>query len=166
MSAVLSARARHPLVSRFGPEHMPRPSRMYLPEKAVWATQPRNEQKLNAAFNEAEAVILFFSVNESRAFQGYARMASRTGEAGTDEDVSALWTGAEGDFKAPAWGSTFKVKWQTIYDLSFNDVMHLRNPYNEDKPIKISRDGQEVEPSVGRQLCLAIDEGCVAHSMA
>ena len=139
---------------------------MHLAEKAVWATQPRNEQKLNAAFNEAEAVILFFSVNESRAFQGYARMASRTGEAGTDEDVSALWTGAEGDVKAPAWGSIFKVKWQTIYDLSFNDVMHLRNPYNEGKPIKISRDGQEVEPSVGRQLCLAIDEGCVAHSMA
>ena len=84
---------------------------MHLAEKAVWATQPRNEQKLNAAFDEAEAVILFFSVNESRAFQGYARMASRTGEAGTDEDGSALWTGAEGDVRAPAWGSTFKVKW-------------------------------------------------------
>ena len=42
-------------------------------------------------------------------------------------------------------------------------VMNLRNPYNEDKPIKISRDGQEVEPSVGRQLCVKIDEGYVAN---
>ena len=150
---------------------------MHLAEKAVWATQPRNEQKLNAAFDEAEAVILFFSVNESRAFQGDARMASRTGEAGTDEDGSALWTGAERGVALSRSSGLMtslmtsdclphQVKWQTIYDLSFNDVMHLRNPYNEDKPIKISRDGQEVEPTVGRQLCLAIDEGCVAHSMA
>ena len=41
--------------------------------------------------------------------------------------------------------------------------MHLRNPLNEDKPIKISRDGQEVDPTVGLALCTAIDEGYVAY---
>lgn len=63
-------------------------------------------------------------------------MASRTGDAGLDADDPAVWTGQEGG--SASWGSTFRVKWQTIYDLSFNDVMHLRNPYNENKPIKIS----------------------------
>ena len=48
------------------------------------------------------------------------------------------------DSAGTAWGNAFRVKWQTIYDLNFNDVAHLRNPYNENKPIKISRDGQEV----------------------
>ena len=40
-----------------------------------------------------------------------------------------------------------QVKWQTIFDLPFEKLMHLRNPLNENKPIKISRDGQEVRLS-------------------
>jgi hypothetical protein len=31
--------------------------------------------------------------------------------------------------------------------VSFQKVQHLVNPWNEDKPIKIGRDGQEIEPS-------------------
>ena len=38
-------------------------------------------------------------------------------------------------------------------ELAFTHTMHLKNPWNEGKPVKISRDGQEVEPSVGEQLC-------------
>jgi len=119
-------------------------------QKGIWATQSRNESKLNTAFTDHEAVVLFFSVNESRAFQGYAKMASKTGES------EQVWTAVDG---TQAWGGVFKVKWQTIYDLSFNDTMHIRNPYNESKPIKISRDGQEVQPQVGLELCAIFDEG-------
>jgi YT521-B-like domain len=32
-------------------------------------------------------------------------------------------------------------------ELSFQKVQHLTNPWNEGKPIKIGRDGQEIEPS-------------------
>ena len=32
-------------------------------------------------------------------------------------------------------------------ELSFQKVQHLANPWNEGKPIKIGRDGQEIEPS-------------------
>ena len=46
-------------------------------QRSLWATQPRNEGKLNEAFATSEAVVLFFSVNESRAFQGYAKMVRR-----------------------------------------------------------------------------------------
>merc|ERR1719215_1775051 len=42
----------------------------------VWATQRKNEQKLNDAFRSGGAAILIFSVNKSGAFQGYARMRS------------------------------------------------------------------------------------------
>jgi hypothetical protein len=33
----------------------------------------------------------------------------------------------------------------------------LKNPYNENKPVKISRDGQEVQIEVGFQLCKLIE---------
>ena len=32
-------------------------------------------------------------------------------------------------------------------DLTFQKVQHLHNPWNENKPVKIGRDGQEIEPS-------------------
>ena len=57
--------------------------------------------------------MLFFSVNESRAFQGYAKMDSRTGE------TSEVWTAVDG---TQSWGGVFKVKWQTIFDLPFDQV--------------------------------------------
>ena len=112
-------------------------------------------------------------------------MASRTGESdlAVDGDGASIWStgslgstarhqpapghgavsGGSGAVSGGAWGSAFRVRWQTIYDLSFGDVAHLHNAYNESKPIKISRDGQEVEPEVGRRLCVLIDEGYVAN---
>ena len=38
-------------------------------------------------------------------------------------------------------------------EVAFLHTLHLKNPWNENKPVKISRDGQEVEPAVGEQLC-------------
>ncbi len=34
-----------------------------------------------------------------------------------------------------------------LQDLSFQKTTHLKNPWNENKPVKIGRDGQEIEPS-------------------
>lgn len=42
----------------------------------TWATQKKNLDNLTEAYKTSRHVILFFSVNNSRAFQGYARMAS------------------------------------------------------------------------------------------
>ncbi|KAL9095744.1 MAG: hypothetical protein Q9165_002176 [Trypethelium subeluteriae] len=42
----------------------------------TWATQEKNSSLLEEAFNHSRHVILFFSVNKSVAFQGYARMES------------------------------------------------------------------------------------------
>ncbi|KAL6198478.1 hypothetical protein ACLB2K_028267 [Fragaria x ananassa] len=48
-------------------------------QQGVWATQRSNESKLNEAFDSAENVILIFSVNRTRHFQGCAKMMSRIG---------------------------------------------------------------------------------------
>lgn len=51
-----------------------------------------------------------------------------------------------------AWGQPFKVEWLCTDRLPFYSTRHLRNPWNQDREIKISRDGTEVEPGVGQQL--------------
>ena len=39
-----------------------------------------------------------------------------------------------------------KIDWVCKQDLSFQVAQHLYNPWNENKPVKIGRDGQEIEP--------------------
>jgi hypothetical protein len=114
--------------------------------KGVWATQPHNEPKFNEAFSHAE-VILIFSVNNSGHFQGYGRMSSRIGTK-----VSRVWHGAV------RCGGLFRVEWLSVKSLPFEQTQHLRNPLNQNKPVKIARDGQELPPDVGRQLVLLIDQ--------
>lgn len=53
------------------------------------------------------------------------------------------------------WGTPFRVDWVKTTRLPFHRVRHLRNPWNQDREIKVSRDGTEVEPEVGRLLMLA-----------
>lgn len=49
------------------------------PLKGTWATQKKNLETLTEAYNTCRNVILFFSVNNSRAFQGYvSRILSPT----------------------------------------------------------------------------------------
>ena len=45
-----------------------------------------------------------------------------------------------------ALGGVFKIDWICQKELSFSKVIHLNNPWNDNKPVKIGRDGQEIEP--------------------
>ncbi|KAK0528657.1 hypothetical protein OC835_004578 [Tilletia horrida] len=49
-------------------------------------------------------------------------------------------------------GRSFAVKWLQTKPLPFRRVQHLRNPWRDNRQIKVSRDGTELEPSVGDQL--------------
>ncbi|XP_077673453.1 3'-5' RNA helicase YTHDC2 isoform X3 [Eretmochelys imbricata] len=109
-------------------------------QKGIWSTTPSNERKLNRAFWESSMVYLVFSVQGSGHFQGFARMSSEIGRE-----------------KSQDWGSTglggvFKVEWIRKESLPFQFAHHLLNPWNDNKKVQISRDGQELEPQVGEQL--------------
>lgn len=56
------------------------------------------------------------------------------------------------------WGTSFPVMWIRVQPLSFTKTRHLRNPWNADREVKVSRDGTELEPNVGRQLLAQWDE--------
>ncbi|KAH9847928.1 YT521-B-like domain-containing protein [Lenzites betulinus] len=54
--------------------------------------------------------------------------------------------------EGPVWGEPFKVEWVRSDRLPFTRTRHLRNPWNHDKEVKVSRDGTELEPAVGQAL--------------
>ncbi|XP_044735510.1 YTH domain-containing protein 1 [Chrysoperla carnea] len=124
--------------------------------KGVWSTLPQNEANLNQAFRESRNVLLIFSVKESGRFAGFARLHSES-----RHDVPPIsWVLPPG-LSAKALGGVFKVDWICRKELPFSSTLHLYNPWNEGKPVKIGRDGQEIEPRVAEELCRLFpqDEG-------
>ncbi|KAG6919233.1 hypothetical protein DXG01_008029 [Tephrocybe rancida] len=78
-------------------------------------------------------------------------VAEEAVESGEGKDDAA----AERD-----WGESFKIEWITMEKISFQRTRHIRNPWNHDREVKVSRDGTELESGVGRKLleewsCLA-----------
>ncbi|ODM99957.1 YTH domain-containing protein 1 [Orchesella cincta] len=116
--------------------------------KGVWSTPPGNESKLNQAFKESRNVILIFSVKESGKYSGFARLASESQRGGQQVN----WVLPAG-LSQRALGGVFSIDWISRNDLSFTKTQHLFNPWNEGKPVKIGRDGQEIEPHVASELC-------------
>lgn len=120
--------------------------------KAVWSTLPQNETNLAKAFKEARNVLLIFSVKESGKFAGFARMSTEP-KSGPQVD----WVLPPG-ISAKALGGVFEIDWICKKELSFTCTTHLYNPWNEGKPVKIGRDGQEIEPKVAQELCKLFPE--------
>jgi len=54
--------------------------------------------------------------------------------------------------RVDTWGDSFPLEWLSTLRLPFHRTRDLRNPWNHDKEIKVSRDGIELEPSVGERL--------------
>lgn len=57
-----------------------------------------------------------------------------------------------------ALGGVIELDWICRKELSFNATLHLHNSWNEGKPVKIGRDGQEIEPKIGGELCRLFPE--------
>ncbi|SGY85222.1 BQ5605_C009g05746 [Microbotryum silenes-dioicae] len=55
------------------------------------------------------------------------------------------------------WGRPFSVKWLKVSTLPFSRCKHIRNEFNGNREVKISRDGTEVEPSAGAALIEQFD---------
>lgn len=121
--------------------------------KGVWSTLPQNEANLNQAYRESRNVLLIFSVKESGKFAGFARLGSES-----RRDVPPIsWVLPPG-LSAKVLDGVFKVDWICRKELPFSSTLHLYNPWNEGKPVKIGRDGQEIEPKVAEELCRLFQE--------
>jgi hypothetical protein len=50
------------------------------------------------------------------------------------------------------WGRSFRVEWIQVEPLTFEQTRHIHNPWNNHLPVKVSRDGTEIEPHTGELL--------------
>lgn len=66
--------------------------------------------------------------------------------------------------ESPTWGEPFRLQWVKVERLPFYRTRHLRNPWNHDREIKVSRDGTELEPRVGQALLEEWDRVIETHS--
>jgi len=122
-------------------------------QKSVWSTPRVNEIKLNKAYRECANVMLIFSVAESGRFQGLARLSS---DCRKDEDLQVNWI-LPPTLSARSLNGVFKIDWITKNDLFFTKCAYILNPWNENKPVKVGRDGQEIESHAGELLCRQFD---------
>jgi hypothetical protein len=53
----------------------------------------------------------------------------------------------EQEYSPDSMGQAFRIQWIKVGPLAFNRTRLLRNPWNADREVKVSRDGTEVEPS-------------------
>ncbi|VDI58889.1 ATP-dependent RNA helicase YTHDC2 [Mytilus galloprovincialis] len=106
----------------------------------TWFVTATSAKKINKAFQDGKTVLMIFSINASGHFQGYAKMTSLAAK----------------DKMSGVQNSNFNyicsIEWIKRNNLPFQLTHHLLNPLNENKRVQISRDGQEVEPSVGEAL--------------
>jgi hypothetical protein len=52
----------------------------------------------------------------------------------------------------------YRLRWITIADTKFRDTGDLKNSLNENMPVLVGRDGQEIEEKCGIALAELIDE--------
>lgn len=112
--------------------------------KGIWATTSGNSQRLRQAFRDVDHVIIVFSATESRNFCGYGKM--------TSEPDDMLFPGVWGDISCRL-GSNFRVQWVKQCAAGCHLADHIKNPQNDDLPVRRCRDGQELPSSVGERLC-------------
>lgn len=55
-------------------------------------------------------------------------------------------------------GRPFRVEWIRTQRLSFQRTKLIRNPFNLNREVKVSRDGTEIEPAAGEALLAAFDD--------
>ncbi|KAI9326088.1 YT521-B-like domain-containing protein [Obelidium mucronatum] len=61
----------------------------------------------------------------------------------------------DGEESAPdnkLWDNPFPVKWIMRHFVPFRSFDHLVNPWNDNKPVRMSRNATELEPAVGEEL--------------
>ncbi|GIL47118.1 hypothetical protein Vafri_4025 [Volvox africanus] len=118
----------------------------------AWATTRLNDDKLDEAFRKSREVRLLYSVNGSNAFQGYAVMRTPIGKFGRP----VIWENGK------QFGNPFGVEWRVLFELPHSETDHIRNPYNDNKPVHIARDGTELPQEQGDLVVRLIQERAAA----
>ncbi|RDD43785.1 putative ATP-dependent RNA helicase YTHDC2 [Trichoplax sp. H2] len=111
--------------------------------KGTWSCNLAIEKKLHKAYSESDKVMIIFSAQRSKHFQGYAEMSSPI------KKLSTPFTTPVPQYRT----GIFDIKWIKIFNIPFHATKHLINPWNKGKLVHICRGGQELPPEIGLDLC-------------
>jgi hypothetical protein len=125
-------------------------------KKGLWQFGNQTERRLLKAIKSRYSVILIFSVQGSSHFQGFASYSGRV----SPDRYSELQSQGQGSGS----GIQYFIDWIKKGNVPFQATKHLINLYNDRKKVQTSRDGQELDPSLGSHLCKMWDK--VPHYMA
>ncbi|RFU80259.1 gpi mannosyltransferase 2 [Trichoderma arundinaceum] len=127
-------------------------------QDGLWITAAKNGPVFTHAFNQHKDVFLIFSVNKSKAFQGYARMTT----APHANIARAKW------MASITWAAShpFRVEWLNTRSTEFWRMGDLKNPLKDGAPVFVGRDGQEYPESCGRKIIEILDRGSGRRSAA
>jgi hypothetical protein len=67
-------------------------------------------------------------------------------KAEREEETHAAEAAPQDGFAPEDWGQAFRIEWIRAGNLPFHRIRNLRNPWNADREVKVSRDGTEIEP--------------------
>ncbi|KAM0469735.1 hypothetical protein ACHAPX_010316 [Trichoderma viride] len=116
----------------------------------LWITKAENGPMLSFAFKQCKTVYLIFSINKSKAFQGYARMTTAP-----DLNIApAKW------MSNISWKASypFRIEWLNTRRTAFWTLGDLKNAFNDDAPVFVGRDGQEYPEDCGRKILDVLDQ--------
>ncbi|RDA92425.1 hypothetical protein CP533_4703 [Ophiocordyceps camponoti-saundersi (nom. inval.)] len=133
---------------------------IYMSQRdGLWVTQTKNGEVFAQAFKECQSVILFFSINKSRGFQGFARMMSVP-----DANLPKPDWIQKINLKAAT--DPFRVEWINTAVTEFDQVGDLKNPLNEFRSVVVGRDGQEYPPECGLKMMALLSQAAIKPSYA
>lgn len=74
---------------------------------------------------------------------------------------SIFWEATDTSSTSTNWTLPFRIRWLSPYGNSvpFSQTNHLFNAFNHGQPVKIARDGIEVDPVTGKILTDMLDQG-------
>ncbi|KAL5230793.1 hypothetical protein ABZP36_029569 [Zizania latifolia] len=116
----------------------------------VWASTPNGNNKLDAAFHEAQIlmkegkkcpIFLFFSVNSSGQFVGLAEMLGPVDFKKTMD----FW-------QQDKWNGFFPIMWHVIKDIPNRLFKYITLENNEGRTVTYSRDTQEIGLPQGLEM--------------
>lgn len=117
----------------------------------IWTSTKMGNKRLDKAFQETRKtggkIFLFFLVNCSGRFCGVVEMKEQVDFNGTSD----IWA------EKTRWKGIFPVDWHIIKPVANKQFHHLRNSYNENKPVSNSRDTQEVPFETGLAMLRVIN---------
>ncbi|KAI7826153.1 YT521-B-like domain-containing protein [Gamsiella multidivaricata] len=75
--------------------------------------------------------------------------AAKEGRQITNEEAAVI---ARNSTTTKSWGIRFPIQWMHVHKVPFSKTTHMLNPLYENREIKVSKDGTEVDPAIGERL--------------